>query len=138
MRFITQAEKQSNTFSKNRLGQAFGNKNNVKLTQEFKHIFRFICPEDYDFNISTNTHFNAFDVNSFVYTTLERGDIFVDVGALGGLYNIIAALKIGPKGNVYAYEPNPLNVEYLKTEHIHKQLIIHCFHLFRLQNLNEA
>lgn len=38
---------------------------------------------------------------------LNKGDVFVDVGANIGLMSIYAALKVGEQGNVIAFEPNP-------------------------------
>jgi FkbM family methyltransferase len=43
---------------------------------------------------------------SFVTNNLEEGDIFLDIGANGGLFTIAAAKKVGAKGHVYAFEPS--------------------------------
>ncbi len=50
----------------------------------------------------------GFEVNelSFVGRYLREGDVFIDVGANIGLYTVMAAQNVGPKGTVYAFEPS--------------------------------
>ena len=67
-----------------------------------------------------------FDVNSFtvkgqyfahvayepaatrvVLSALGEGDVFVDVGANSGYFTVLAALRAGPHGRIFAFEPNP-------------------------------
>lgn len=44
----------------------------------------------------------------FVIThSLRRGDVFIDAGANIGLMSLAAAQKVGPDGNVFAFEPVP-------------------------------
>jgi len=38
---------------------------------------------------------------------LEPGGVFVDIGANAGYFTILAALRVGVSGRVYAFEPNP-------------------------------
>lgn len=45
---------------------------------------------------------------------LNKGDVFVDVGANIGLMSIFASLKVEEKGKVIAFEPNPKTKEILK------------------------
>lgn len=45
---------------------------------------------------------------------LQHGSIVIDVGAYTGIYTIYAALQIGPKGRVIAFEPDPYNRMMLK------------------------
>jgi len=40
-------------------------------------------------------------------TCLEQGGVFIDVGANCGYFTILAGLRVGPHGKVYAFEPNP-------------------------------
>ncbi len=42
------------------------------------------------------------------------GSVVYDVGANAGFYAVIAALKVGPKGHVYAFEPTPTLVERIR------------------------
>jgi FkbM family methyltransferase len=45
---------------------------------------------------------------------LSPGQRVLDVGAHNGLYSIVAARHVGPTGQVYAFEPEPNNVEMLE------------------------
>jgi FkbM family methyltransferase len=38
---------------------------------------------------------------------LRPGDVFVDVGANAGYFTVLAALRVGASGQVFAFEPNP-------------------------------
>jgi len=49
----------------------------------------------------------------FVVRTLQRGDVFVDVGAYIGLYSLLAAKVVGANGRVIAFEPYPGSRELL-------------------------
>lgn len=42
-----------------------------------------------------------------VLTTLSEGDVFVDIGANSGYFTVLAALRVGARGRVFAFEPNP-------------------------------
>jgi len=44
---------------------------------------------------------------------LRPGDVFYDVGANVGLYSLLAARRVAT-GTVYAFEPLPRNIEYLR------------------------
>lgn len=50
----------------------------------------------------------------FVRRSLKPGDIFLDVGANGGLYTVIAAKLVSPGGHVYAFEPGQRELELLR------------------------
>jgi FkbM family methyltransferase len=41
----------------------------------------------------------------FVKRYLTSGDVFLDIGANVGLFTIVGASKVGPKGRVYSFEP---------------------------------
>lgn len=51
---------------------------------------------------------------SLVRKLLKPGQVFVDVGAHIGYYTTLAAELVGPKGHVYAFEPNPRNANFLR------------------------
>ena len=42
-----------------------------------------------------------------VLDALAPGDVFVDIGANNGYFTILAALRVGCGGRVFAFEPNP-------------------------------
>jgi FkbM family methyltransferase len=48
------------------------------------------------------------------YYSLRKGDIVIDAGAYTGLYTVYAAKKVGSKGKVIAYEPDPYTMMMLK------------------------
>jgi FkbM family methyltransferase len=75
--------------------------------------YRFICPKGFDYNIYLNPYFHEYDITSFACSILKEGDVFIDVGAHGGLYTILASLKVKETGKVYSFEPNPLNIKHL-------------------------
>lgn len=46
--------------------------------------------------------------------SLQKGDVFVDIGANIGLYTLLASSLIGEEGKVLAFEPSTLNNERLR------------------------
>jgi len=46
---------------------------------------------------------------------LEADDCFLDVGANIGYFTVIAAQRVGPGGQVFAFEPEPRNFSLLQT-----------------------
>ena len=46
---------------------------------------------------------------AFVKAHLKPGDLFVDVGAHIGYYSVLASGLVGPRGRVFAFEPDPMN-----------------------------
>lgn len=53
---------------------------------------------------------------------LRPGDGFVDGGANIGMYTLLAAARVGPKGRVEAFEPSPIAVERLRRNIEHNRL----------------
>ncbi len=45
---------------------------------------------------------------------LPPGGTFIDIGAHVGLYTLVAARSVGPRGHVYAFEPEPDNFALLR------------------------
>jgi FkbM family methyltransferase len=54
------------------------------------------------------------DTEFFFSRYLSPSDIVVDVGAYIGNLSIIAAIKVGPEGQVHAFEPHPRNAELIQ------------------------
>jgi FkbM family methyltransferase len=50
-------------------------------------------------------------------TGLQPGDTFLDVGAHLGYFTVLAAIRVGPRGRVCAFEPNP-DVRAQLTDHV--------------------
>lgn len=46
---------------------------------------------------------------------VSEGSVVFDVGAHVGFYSLLAALLVGMRGKVYAFEPLPANLHYLKA-----------------------
>lgn len=45
--------------------------------------------------------------------SLRKDDIIVDAGAYNGLFTVYAAIKVGPNGQVIAFEPDPYSAHIL-------------------------
>ena len=55
------------------------------------------------------------DLSYFLMNILNKGDVFVDVGAHVGFFSMIAAKLVGPEGRVIAFEPEEDNLKTLKN-----------------------
>jgi FkbM family methyltransferase len=49
----------------------------------------------------------------YLASTLEEGQVFLDIGANIGFYSLFAARKVGPSGRVFSFEPDPMTFESL-------------------------
>jgi FkbM family methyltransferase len=58
-------------------------------------------------------------------SALVEGDVVYDIGAHVGLYSLVASPRIGSHGRVYAFEPAPRNVGYLR-EHMALNDVNNC------------
>ncbi|MGA2308597.1 MAG: FkbM family methyltransferase [Candidatus Bathyarchaeia archaeon] len=76
--------------------------------------FWFCLPRGTDFNIFLNPYFHEYDITRWVFRILSSGDVFLDVGAHGGLYTVLAGRRVKETGIVLSFEPNPLNFGFLK------------------------
>jgi FkbM family methyltransferase len=50
----------------------------------------------------------------YLASTLEEGQVFLDIGANIGFYSLFAARRVGPKGRVFSFEPDPMTFESLE------------------------
>jgi FkbM family methyltransferase len=55
------------------------------------------------------------EIIAVLTSLLEPGDYVLDVGANMGIHTMYFAKAVGPEGMVIAVEPDPINLEYLKT-----------------------
>lgn len=58
--------------------------------------------------LSINGVYEKFE-GDFLMGLIKDGDVIVDVGANIGYYTLQFARKVGPKGHVFAFEPDPEN-----------------------------
>jgi FkbM family methyltransferase len=58
--------------------------------------------------------FYEFEKQRLISSMVKPGTVFYDVGANVGFYCLLAAGLVGPQGNVFAFEPLPRNVIYLR------------------------
>jgi FkbM family methyltransferase len=56
---------------------------------------------------------------------LRCGDVVYDIGAHVGLYMLGSSCKVGPEGHVFAFEPLPRNVQYLRR-HVELNRLSNC------------
>lgn len=50
-----------------------------------------------------------------IAAALSAGQTFYDIGAHAGFYSLLAARRVGPSGNVVAFEPDPRNLANLRS-----------------------
>lgn len=53
-------------------------------------------------------------VEGFFRRYLKEGDVVIDAGANVGIFSMVAAMMVGPTGEVYSIEPHPKTFEYLR------------------------
>ena len=76
-------------------------------------IFTFKLADGSDFDYPLKSYIgyalfaNEFEKTeiAFLRRSLRSGDIFLDIGANGGVYTVIGAKLVGSEGHVYAFEP---------------------------------
>lgn len=66
----------------------------------------------------------------YLWKTLRAGDLVVDVGASFGIYSLVAASRVGPAGQVLAFEPAKASYEILcRNAELNGYHWLHPFHL---------
>lgn len=45
---------------------------------------------------------------------IRPGDVVYDLGAQAGYHSLYASMLVGPSGQVWAFEPNPVNVQFIR------------------------
>jgi FkbM family methyltransferase len=58
--------------------------------------------------------FYEFEKQRLISSMVKPGTVFYDVGANVGFYSLLASELVGPQGQVFAFEPLPRNVAYLR------------------------
>jgi FkbM family methyltransferase len=79
------------------------------LTYSLRNIeARFRAHDALELRILEGTWFGEQEMLSGVLSKLAPGDVFLDAGSNLGVFSIFAALAVGPRGTVYAFEPEPV------------------------------
>lgn len=78
---------------------------------------RFGIPTTLDFIPRTIYLHGCWEPNlsALITSRLRPGDRFIDIGAAGGWYSVLAARRVGPTGGVVAVEPAPATLEQLRA-----------------------
>ncbi|MGI9482259.1 MAG: FkbM family methyltransferase [Hyphomicrobiales bacterium] len=71
--------------------------------------YSFLCNTYTEYKRATTLFLKEEGTIAWLRDNLCEGDVFHDVGANIGLYTIFAADKVGPGGQVAAFEPHPAN-----------------------------
>jgi FkbM family methyltransferase len=58
-----------------------------------------------------------YEKQKLITETITEGSVVYDIGAHVGFYTLLASELVGPRGKVFAFEPLPRNIHYLK-EHL--------------------
>lgn len=58
--------------------------------------------------------FYEFEKQTLISSVVQSGTVFYDVGANVGFYSLLAATLVEAAGRVFAFEPLPTNIGYLK------------------------
>lgn len=58
------------------------------------------------YSLLSNNHYEP-ELLNFLDRRLKKGSVFIDIGANAGFLGMEAANRVGEKGLVYAFEPNP-------------------------------
>ena len=68
--------------------------------------------------------FNELSKRRAFSARIKPGDVVYDIGANAGSYTILSAVLVGSSGRVFAFEPVPENVRYLR-EHVRLNAFTH-------------
>lgn len=80
------------------------------------------------------THEFENDEITFIKNSLKSGDVLLDIGANAGIFSVIAARIVGPKGHVHAFEIGPAEVSLLKRNIAKNSLTNVSVHEYAVSN----
>jgi len=90
------------------------------------HGYNMVVPRD--FALYGVRPYEA-ETTELLLQLLKPGMTFVDVGAHIGYYSLLASIKVGPKGKIYSFEPEPNNYNFL----IRNIMLNDCKNIFAIQ-----
>lgn len=76
------------------------------------HGHKMILDKTDSLRLSINHEFEPLETK-LIDEQLREGDVVLDIGANIGYYTLLAARKVGARGRVYAFEPDPINFSLL-------------------------
>jgi FkbM family methyltransferase len=91
--------------------------------------YRFRCETVREFNRCLKLFSKEPGTVRWIESSVQSGQIFYDIGANIGVYTILAARQVGPKGKVYAFEPHAANFTRLIENVIQnrlQQVVVPC------------
>jgi FkbM family methyltransferase len=91
--------------------------------------YRFRCETVREFNRCLKFFAKEPGTFEWIMKDVKQGDIFYDIGANIGVYTILAALRTGRQGKVYAFEPHSANFSRLidnLTANNLQQVVVPC------------
>jgi len=103
-------------------GKGLGEKRLVRKTMEF--LIRvlnpikvlghrmYLNPKDDSLGLFTKGSYEL-PVVDILEKHIKKGDVVLDIGANIGYHTLIMARLVGRTGKVFAFEPDPINAEYL-------------------------
>jgi FkbM family methyltransferase len=79
----------------------------VAITSHEELVFWHCDLNEYLYRLLFFCEVHEIDVDWMCRRLLKPGDIFVDIGACYGYHALTNASRVGPRGRVYAFEPQP-------------------------------
>ena len=87
--------------------------NETILIKYFESQIRFDCRNRGDSYRARTLFIKEPGTIDWINRYVTVGDTFLDIGANFGIYSLIAAVKVGRSGHVFAIEPHPANINSL-------------------------
>lgn len=79
----------------------------IAITSRNGSLFYHCDLNDYLYQVLFFSGCYESDVDWMCSRLLKQGDVFVDIGACYGYHTLTNARRVGPKGRVFAFEPQP-------------------------------
>ncbi len=73
----------------------------------------YVMPDDYIGSSILDTKSYESHVTALISNLLQKGDVFLDLGANIGYFSLLASFLLGNSGKVIVFEPNPQNLQLI-------------------------
>jgi FkbM family methyltransferase len=87
--------------------------NLLKSNSATVHGHKIYLDSEDSLRLSINGVYEPFETD-LLKKLIKPGSVVLDIGANIGYYTLLFAKLVGPEGRVYAFEPDPTNMELLK------------------------